>query len=379
MATKGAHVDIVVDGRTVRVSNPDKVFFPNAARRSSTWSSTTSPSARGALVGRARAADGAEALPERRGGRAVLPEARAGEAAGVAADGDRRVPERRDARGALPNDVAHLVWAVNLGCLDWNPWPVRRADVDHPDELRVDLDPQPGVPFDEVRDVRDGGARGARGARHGRLPEDVGLARHPRQRAHRAALGLHEVRRAALALAREVERRMPGVATSKWWKEERRGRVHRLQPERARPYGRVGLLGASRSPTRACLVPAAWDEVPDVEPADLTLGDGARRGAERGDPARRSTTHALSLDAAARARRARRGRGPRRRAMAAALPQAPGESRRVAPSRKASDPMIRTKTPANRAGWARVACAAGVSSVVIRWTASCAGCVFPSR
>ena len=123
----------------------------------------------------------------------------------------------------MPNDGAHLLWGVNLGVIDWNPWAVRRSDLDHPDELRVDLDPQPGVPFDEVRQV-------ALGVRE--VLVEHGLEGFPKTSGSR---GIHvyvrvepresfeEVRRAALALAREVERRMPGRATSRWWKEEREG------------------------------------------------------------------------------------------------------------------------------------------------------------
>jgi bifunctional non-homologous end joining protein LigD len=132
-------------------------------------------------------------------------------------------PSGRSATELVPNDAAHLVWAVNLGNIDWNPWPVRRDDLDHPDELRIDLDPQPGVAWSQVREValcvRD-------------VLDEMRLVGYPKTSGSR---GIHvnvriepgwsftEVRRAALALAREVERRMPGKATSKWWKEERVG------------------------------------------------------------------------------------------------------------------------------------------------------------
>src|SRR3984893_7185559 len=132
-------------------------------------------------------------------------------------------PSGRHARELTPNDAAHLVWGVNLGVIDWNPWPVRSTDLDHPDELRVDLDPGPGVPFAEVREV----ALEVRA-----VLEEHGLRGFPKTSGSR---GMHiyvrlepsqsfeEVRRAALALAREVERRMPSRATSRWGKEEREG------------------------------------------------------------------------------------------------------------------------------------------------------------
>ena len=132
-------------------------------------------------------------------------------------------PSGRAATELVPNAAAHLVWAVNLGVIDFNPWPVRRADLDRPDELRVDLDPQPGVPWDWVRRVA---------LVAGEVLREHGLTGYPKTSGSR---GIHvnacirpqhgfvEVRRAALALAREVERRVPDLATSKWWKEERHG------------------------------------------------------------------------------------------------------------------------------------------------------------
>src|SRR3984957_12815382 len=132
-------------------------------------------------------------------------------------------PSGRTAREMLPNDAAHLIWGVNLGVIDWNPWPVRAPDLDHPDELRVDLDPTPEASFDDVRQVA---------LCAGDVLREHGLTGFPKTSGSR---GIHinvridpehdfkVVRRAALALAREVERRMPDKATSKWWKEETHG------------------------------------------------------------------------------------------------------------------------------------------------------------
>src|SRR3954471_10953346 len=132
-------------------------------------------------------------------------------------------PSGRTAEELVANDAAHLVWAVNLGVIDFNPWPARRGDLDHPDELRVDLDPTPGVTWDDVRQTAL--------VVHDVLAEH-GLRGYPKTSGSK---GIHvnvrieprwdflEVRRAALALAREVERRAPDLATSKWWKEERHG------------------------------------------------------------------------------------------------------------------------------------------------------------
>ena len=145
-------------------------------------------------------------------------------------------PSGRSARELCANDAAHLVWAVNLGVIDFNPWPVRRADLDHPDELRVDLDPTPEASWDDVRRVAmvvrevlaehdlegftQAAASSSRGSSRARSRP---RARPDRHRAS-ARVDFTEVRRAALALAREVERPgVPKLATSKWWKEERHG------------------------------------------------------------------------------------------------------------------------------------------------------------
>ncbi len=248
-------------------------------------------------------------------------------------------PSGRHARELVPNDVAHLVWGVNLGVIDWNPWPVRRADLDHPDELRIDLDPGPEVDFATVRrvalTVRD-------------VLEEHELRGYPKTSGSR---GIHvfvrttpehefsEMRRAALALAREVERRMPGEATSRWWKEERVGvfidynqnardrTVASAYSVRAVPDARVSCpLSGTRWPT--------WSR----RAAD-------RHGAQAPARARRSAGHDRRAPrlagAAAGAGGARRARGSRRCALAPALPQADGR----APPR-AAEPGKAAMTPA---------------------------------
>jgi DNA ligase D-like protein (predicted polymerase) len=192
-------------------------------------------------------------------------------------------PSGRHARELVPNDAAHLTWAVNLGVIDWNPWPVRRADLDHPDELRVDLDPSDGVPFSEVREV----ALGVR-----QVLDEHGLRGFPKTSGSR---GIHvnvrvrpdhdfqEVRRAALALAREVERRMPGRATSKWWKEERVG-VFIDYNQNARDRTVASAYSVRAVPDARVSCPLDWAEVADVEPAELNMQTVPARLRERGDP-----------------------------------------------------------------------------------------------
>jgi bifunctional non-homologous end joining protein LigD len=203
-------------------------------------------------------------------------------------------PSGRSARELVVNDAAHLVWGVNLGVIDWNPWPVRRADLDHPDELRVDLDPQPGVDFDEVRAVA-GCAR--------EVLAEHGLVGYPKTSGSR---GIHvnvrvepvetftQVRQAALALAREVERRMPGRATSKWWKEERVGVfVDYNQNARDRTVASAYSVRAVADARVSC--PFDWDELDTVDPAALRLDTVPARLRERGDPSARIDEQAGSL------------------------------------------------------------------------------------
>jgi bifunctional non-homologous end joining protein LigD len=204
-------------------------------------------------------------------------------------------PSGRHARELVANDAAHLVWGVNLGVIDWNPWPVRRDDLDHPDELRVDLDPGPGVPFSEVREV-------ALGVREVLDAHD--LRGYPKTSGSR---GIHiyvriqprdsfeEVRRAALALAREVERRMPGRATSRWWKEQREG-VFIDYNQNARDRTVASAYSVRAVPDARVSCPLEWDEVADVEPAELTLTTVPARLRERGDPSATIDEHAGSLD-----------------------------------------------------------------------------------
>jgi bifunctional non-homologous end joining protein LigD len=203
-------------------------------------------------------------------------------------------PSGRHARELVPNDAAHLVWAVNLGVIDWNPWPVRRADLDHPDELRVDLDPSPGVPFAQVREV-------ALAVRE--VLDEHGMRGFPKTSGSR---GIHvyvrivpehdfqEVRRGALALAREVERRMPGRATSRWWKEEREG-VFIDYNQNARDRTVASAYSVRAVPDARVSCPLEWDEVAAVEPDQLNIVSVPARLRERGDPAAGIDQHAARL------------------------------------------------------------------------------------
>jgi DNA ligase D-like protein (predicted polymerase) len=243
-------------------------------------------------------------------------------------------PSGRTAEELCPTDVAHIVWAVNLGCIDLNPWAVRRFDLDHPDELRVDLDPQPGVPFADVKRValcvRD-------------VLEEHALRGYPKTSGSR---GIHvnvriiarwdfvEVRRAALALAREVERRLPDVATSKWWKEERGDRVFIDYNQNARDRTVASAYSVRANPLAMVSCPVTWDELPEVALEDFTLATVPERYRAMGDLEATIDDQAHSLqpllDLAARDEAGGLGDAP----WPPNFPKQAGEGPRVQPSRR---------------------------------------------
>ncbi|MEA2521106.1 MAG: hypothetical protein QOI81_752 [Actinomycetota bacterium] len=280
--TKAEPVDIDVRGRTIHVTNPEKIYFPAAGITKLDVVRYYIEVGSAALIGcRDRPSilfrwpDGVQGEPffQKR-----IPKGAPEWVESVTIT----YPSGRTARTAVMADVAHLAWAATLGCLDINPWPVRRADVDRPDELRIDLDPTPEVPFDEVRQV----ALIAREA----LSEH-GLTGYPKTSGKR---GIHVpvrieprwefqlVRRAALALARDIERRAPTLATTAWWKEERRG-VFVDYNQNARDRTTASAYSVRAVPDARVSMPLEWDDVADVEPADFTLHTVPGMLKERGD------------------------------------------------------------------------------------------------
>jgi bifunctional non-homologous end joining protein LigD len=193
-----------------------------------------------------------------------------------------RFPSGRTADEVVPRTPASLAWMANLACLELHPHPVRAEDLDHPDELRVDLDPVPGIKWPQVRQV----AQLARA-----VLEEVGLVGWPKTSGSRGMhlfvrierrWGFDEVRRAALALAREVERRGQGLATSKWWKEERQG-VFVDYNQNAKDRTVASAYSVRPVPDARVSAPLSWDEVDDADPEDFTLGTMAQRFAKIGD------------------------------------------------------------------------------------------------
>jgi bifunctional non-homologous end joining protein LigD len=292
----GDAVTIEAAGREVRLSNPDKVFFRKPGHTKLDLCEYYVAVADAAVRHLRERPGTMKRFVDGAGGEFFFQKRVPKGAPDWLQTATVEFPSGRSATELVANDAAHLAWAVNLGVIDFNPWPVRRADLDHPDELRVDLDPTPGVRWATVRRV-------ALIVRE--VLEDHGLRGFPKTSGSR---GIHvyarvrpeqsftEVRRAALALAREVERRAPKHATSKWWKEERHG-VFVDYNQNARDRTVASAYSVRPVPDARVSCPLDWDEVPDAEPADLRLDTVPARLAERGDPAATIDDEAGSLDA----------------------------------------------------------------------------------
>ena len=272
-----------VAGREVTITNPDKIFFAELGVTKMELVRYYLAVADGALRGAGgrpmalkRFVNGAEGpfFFQKR-----APESRPDWIETV----ELSFPSGRTASEVVIRDAAQLAWIVNLGCIDLNPHPIRADDLDHPDELRVDLDPVPGIEWAQIRDV-------ALVVRESL--EAVGLVGWPKTSGSR---GIHvnvrierkwtfpEVRRAALALARDVEQRAPDLATSKWWKEERHG-VFIDYNQNAKDRTVASAYSVRPKPDARVSAPLTWDEVARVDPASLTIRTVPARYAEIGDP-----------------------------------------------------------------------------------------------
>src|SRR5213080_3604927 len=284
-----------VAGREVVITNPDKVFFPQAGHTKLDLAKYYVAVADGALRGIAarpivlkRYVDGAE-------GEAFFQKRAPAQHPDWVETVELRFPSGRTAREIVVRDAAQLLWIVNLGCIDLNPHPVRADDLEHPDELRVDLDPGAGVSWDDVRRValivRD-------------VLDEHALRGWPKTSGSR---GIHvnvrierrwsfdQVRRAALALAREVERRAPDIATSKWWKEERRG-VFLDYNQNAKDRTTCSAYSVRPLPDARVSTPLHWHEVPECNPAEFTIFTVPKRFAEIGDPHAETNAASGSLE-----------------------------------------------------------------------------------
>jgi bifunctional non-homologous end joining protein LigD len=297
---EAVHEDVEVlsiDGREVRVTHPAKPYFTKQTQLSKLdivrYYQAVAPGALAGIRDRPivlkRFVDGAEKQPfyQKR-----APDRRPPWLRTVTLS----FPSGRTAEEIVVDDTAGLIWIVNLGCLELHPHPVRAGDLDHPDELRIDLDPTPGATWADVRLV----ALECRA-----LLGELGLTGWPKTSGSR---GIHvnvriqprwtftEVRRAALAFSRAIERRAPSLATSKWWKEERHG-VFLDYNQNAKDRTTCAAYSVRPLPDARVSAPLLWDEVADCEPADFTVATMPKRFADIGDPHTGMDGSAGALDA----------------------------------------------------------------------------------
>jgi bifunctional non-homologous end joining protein LigD len=363
-----AKMALELAGREVAISNPSKVFFPRAGVTKLAMVRYYLAVADGALRGvrgrpmaLKRYVNGAESEPffQKR-----APEKRPDWIQTV----ELRFPSGRTADEVVVTDEAVLAWVINLGCIDLNPHPVRADDLDHPDELRVDLDPVPGVEWPQIRDV----AIVAAG-----VLADFGLTGWPKTSGSR---GIHiyarieprwpfgDVRRAAVAVAREIERRAPDLATSKWWKEERHG-VFVDYNQNAKDRTVASAYSIRPVPDARVSAPLTWAEVPCCDPAAYTIDTMPARFAAGGDPWAEMDEATGSLDGLLELAA---------RDEAAGLPDAPwpphyekqtGEAPRVQPSKRSVSPGGRRQSSKPLIEVARAASKDEAMAGLERWKA----------
>ncbi len=337
---------LTIDGHEISISNPDKVLFPRAGHTKRDLVRYYLAVADGALRGAGGRPNVLVRYPNGIEGEFFYqkraPAARPSWLDAVTLS----FPSGRTAEEIVPREPAALAWMANLACLELHPHPVRAGNLDHPDELRIDLDPVPGVEWPQIRQV----ASVVREAL-----ASFGLVGWPKTSGSR---GMHvyvriaprwtfaQVRRAALAFAREVERRAPSIATSKWWKEERHG-VFLDYNQNAKDRTVAGAYSVRPRPDARVSAPLDWDEVDAAEPGDFTLATMPARFAKIGDRHATIDEHPCMLDAlidlAARHEREGLGDAP----WPPHYQKQSGEPRRVQPSRRkaASDASTGRRTP----------------------------------
>jgi bifunctional non-homologous end joining protein LigD len=279
----GPSETIEVEGREIRVTNPDKVYFPQIGVTKLEVVRYYAEVADAALVGCRDRPEILHRFPGGVDGESFYQKRLPRGAPEWVQTTTIKFPSGRSAEEVVLADAAHLAWTATLGCLEVNPWPVRRTDVDHPDELRIDLDPTPGISYANVRLValeaaevlREHGLEGF-AKTSGKRGMHVNVRIEPRWT-------FTAVRRAALAFAREVERRMPALATTSWWKEEREG-VFLDYNQNARDRTVASAYSVRPVPDARVSTPLAWDEVADVEPEAFTIRTVPARVRTVGDP-----------------------------------------------------------------------------------------------
>ena len=325
-----------IEGREVRVTHPEKPYFSSEIKLSKLdlvrYYLSVAPGALAGIRDRPivlkRFVDGAE-------GQAFYQKRAPASRPVWLRTTTLSFPSGRVAEEVVVDDAAGLAWVVNLGCIELHPHPVRSADLDHPDELRVDLDPGPGVEWESVRTVA---------LEVKALLEEMGLIGWPKTSGSR---GMHvnvriqprwnfnEVRRAAVALSREIERRVPKLASSKWWKEERHG-VFLDYNQNAKDRTTCSAYSVRPLPDARVSTPLRWDEVAECDPADFNVVSVPQRFQKLGDPHAEMDAYAGSLEKLLELAEKDQAAGLGDAPWPPHFQKMPGEASRVAPSRARS-------------------------------------------
>lgn len=337
MASKSEALELEVAGRVVRVSNPGKVFFPEAGLTKLDLVHYYLAVAEGALVGVCGRPMALKRFPDGAAGDFFFQKRAPPGKPDWVETVTLSFPSGQTADEVVLRDAAGLAWAVNLGCLDLNPHAVRAEDLEHPDELRIDLDPGPGVPFAQVKQVA---------AVVRELLAELGYEGYPKTSGSR---GLHvnvrleprwgfvEVRRAALALAREVERRAPSLATSKWWKEERHG-VFLDYNQNAKDKTVASVFSVRPTPDARVSAPFEWSELPEVELEAFTVKTVPARYAAKPGVGAGIDDRAFSLEPLLELVRRHEAEGQGDAPWPPHYRKQAGEPKRVQPSKRKKDP-----------------------------------------
>ncbi|MCB5906304.1 non-homologous end-joining DNA ligase [Streptomyces pinistramenti] len=327
-------LELTAGGRTVRVSHPDKVYFPERGFTKGDVARYYLSVGDGILRALRDRPTTLQRHPDGIDGESFFQKRAPKNLPDWIPTGRIAFPSGRYADEICPTEPAAVLWAANLGCLTFHPWPVRRGDTDHPDELRIDLDPQPGTEYAdavraavELRDVLGG----------------LGLTGWPKTSGGR---GLHvfvpiapdwvftQVRRSAIAVARELERRAPERITTAWWKEERGARIFVDYNQTARDRTIASAYSVRPSARALVSAPLRWDELTSAVPEDFDLATMPARFAEAGDVHADMDAHAFRLDAALElAARDERDHGLGDLPYPPEHPKMKGEPKRVQPSR----------------------------------------------
>ncbi len=345
-AAREASVELELAGHPVTITNPGKLFFAELGVTKRELVEYYLAVADGALLGVDDRPMALKRFVDGAAGQAFFQKRAPTKLPDYVRTVELSFPSGRTADEVVLDNLAALAWVINLGCIDLNPHPVRSADLDHPDELRVDLDPGPGVPWADVRRVAL--------VVHEVL-EELGFTAWPKTSGSRGIhiyarieprWGFPEVRRAALALAREVERRAPQIATSKWWKEERHG-VFLDYNQNAKDRTVASAYSVRPVPAAWVSAPLTWDEVPDAELGDFTIRTMPDRYARLGDVGAGidAEAHSLAplLELVERHEAAGEGDAP----WPPNYAKQPGEPPRVQPSKRRMPPTPEEQRPTN--------------------------------